>query len=54
VTEQNCFNSTDITFQLVFSTAALSGAGPSLPSISSSHLLAVVPVLVAGLVGLIF
>lgn len=54
VNEQNCFNSTDISFQLVFSTAALSRASSSLlSSIPSSHLLAIVPLLILGLVSLL-
>lgn len=57
VNEQNCFNSSDITFQLVFSTAALTGAAaPSIPAPSSTaaHLFAiVVPLIGMALVGLL-
>jgi hypothetical protein len=51
VNEDNCFNSTDLSFQLVFSTASLSAASSSIPS--STHLLATVPLMVLGLVGLL-
>jgi hypothetical protein len=53
VNEQNCFNSSDISFQLVFSTAALSGAAaaPS-PFPSSSHWSALLlPSILVALVG---
>ncbi len=53
VNESNCFNSSDISFQLVFSTSALSQAVPHSSSIPSSHLLATVPLIILGLVGLL-
>ena len=58
VNEENCFNSTFLSFHLVFSTAALSGAAPlfsffSSSSIPSIHLLVIVPLIVLGLVGLL-
>jgi hypothetical protein len=51
VNEANCFNSTDLSFQLVFSTASLSAASSSI--LSSTHLLATVPLMVLGIVGLL-
>jgi hypothetical protein len=55
VNEQNCFNSTDITFQLVFSTAALNSAAPPsfFASIPSTHLLALLPLVLVGMLGLL-
>lgn len=51
VNEQNCFNSSDISFQLVFSTGALTGAAS--PSLSSSYLLALLPLFLVGVIGLL-
>lgn len=56
VNNENCFNSTNLSFQLVFSTDALSAASSltsALPS-STSHLLALlVPTVVVAVVGLV-
>jgi hypothetical protein len=45
VNASNCFNSSDIGFQLVYSTTSLSEAS----AMASAHLLAFVPLLIAGL-----
>lgn len=50
VNSSNCFNSSNISFQMVFTTTSLSAAAPSLPSTSY---LAVAPLLLAGLISLL-
>jgi hypothetical protein len=47
VNETNCFNSSDISFQLVFSTTAL--ASDALPAVQSYHFLTIITTVMLGL-----
>ncbi|KAL2220102.1 hypothetical protein M432DRAFT_299768 [Thermoascus aurantiacus ATCC 26904] len=52
VTRENCFNSSDITFQNIFTTSSLTAAAPALrPSSMAVNVLVLMPLLLAGLLG---